>query len=665
MEFTKKPFEMVSNYQPAGDQPQAIAELLDGLKEGKKDQVLQGATGTGKTFTMANIIQANQKPTLVLAHNKTLAMQLYYELKDLFPNNRVEYFVSNFDFFQPEAYLPSRDLYIDKTAKQNMELDMMRLSAMNALLTHSDTIVVASVAAIYALQDPKTYSDAFFEIRVGQKISKRELLTFLVKTGYLRNEIENAPGTFSAKGDVIKIIPAWVSSTLYRISMFGDDVEAIDLIDGTTGAVMDHVSYVSIFPAMAYVTPEDKLKKAIENIRDELHHRTKYFEDKGLLLEAQRIKQRTNYDLESLEEFGFCAGIENYSAQLEFRKPGQMPYTLLDYFPKKDFLTIIDESHMMIPQIRGMFNTDKSRKETLVAYGFRLPSAIDNRPLNFDEFRDKLSQVIYTSATPGDYELGLTHGQVVDQIIRPTGLLDPVIEVRPTENQIEDLITEIKARAKKKERTLITTLTIRMSEDLTTYLQERNIKVAYLHSELKTFERTEIINDLRKGVYDAVVGVNLLREGLDIPEVSLVAILDADKQGFLRNTRSLIQTVGRAARNADGKVIFYADTISQAMQETMDETARRREVQSAFNQAHNITPTTVYKKIQESALSEHTKKEVAALRDKKHKKERATAFDKVINDLRANMVKAAKELDFETAATLRDTIIELENERED
>jgi excinuclease ABC subunit B len=447
--------------------------------------------------------------------------------------------------------------------------------------------------------------------------------------------------------------------------MFGDDVEAIDLIDGTTGAVMDHVSYVSIFPAMAYVTPEDKLKKAIENIRDELHHRTKYFEDKGLLLEAQRIKQRTNYDLESLEEFGFCAGIENYSAQLEFRKPGQMPYTLLDYFPKKDFLTIIDESHMMIPQIRGMFNTDKSRKETLVAYGFRLPSAIDNRPLNFDEFRDKLSQVIYTSATPGDYELGLTHGQVVDQIIRPTGLLDPVIEVRPTENQIEDLITEIKARAKKKERTLITTLTIRMSEDLTTYLQERNIKVAYLHSELKTFERTEIINDLRKGVYDAVVGVNLLREGLDIPEVSLVAILDADKQGFLRNTRSLIQTVGRAARNADGKVIFYADTISQAMQETMDETARRREVQSAFNQAHNITPTTVYKKIQESALSEHTKKEVAALRDKKHKKERATAFDKVINDLRANMVKAAKELDFETAATLRDTIIELENERED
>jgi len=665
MEFTKKPFEMVSNYKPAGDQPQAIAELLDGLKEGKKDQVLQGATGTGKTFTMANIIQANQKPTLVLAHNKTLAMQLYYELKDLFPNNRVEYFVSNFDFFQPEAYLPSRDLYIDKTAKQNMELDMMRLSAMNALLTHSDTIVVASVAAIYALQDPKTYSDAFFEIRVGQKISKRELLTFLVKTGYLRNEIENAPGTFSAKGDVIKIIPAWVSSTLYRISMFGDDVEAIDLIDGTTGAVMDHVSYVSIFPAMAYVTPEDKLKKAIENIREELHHRTKYFEDKGLLLEAQRIKQRTNYDLESLEEFGFCAGIENYSAQLEFRKPGQMPYTLLDYFPKKDFLTIIDESHMMIPQIRGMFNTDKSRKETLVAYGFRLPSAIDNRPLNFDEFREKLSQVIYTSATPGDYELGLTHGQVVDQIIRPTGLLDPIIDVRPTENQIEDLITEIKARAKKKERTLITTLTIRMSEDLTTYLQERNVKVAYLHSELKTFERTEIINDLRKGVYDAVVGVNLLREGLDIPEVSLVAILDADKQGFLRNTRSLIQTVGRAARNADGKVIFYADTISQAMQETMDETARRREVQSAFNKEHNITPTTVYKKIQESALSEHTKKEVAALRDKKHKKERATAFDKVINDLRANMVKAAKELDFETAATLRDTIIELENERED
>jgi excinuclease ABC subunit B len=449
---------------------------------------------------------------------------------------------------------------------------------------------------------------------------------------------------------------------MFRISLYGDDVEMIDYLDARTGALLEHLRTTTVFPAMAYVTPEDQLQEAINNIRKELVDRVAYFKDQGLLLEAQRIEQRTNYDLESLSEFGFCPGMENYSAQLEFRKRGQMPYTLLDYFGK-DFLTIIDESHMMIPQIRGMFNTDRSRKETLVSYGFRLPSAIDNRPLNFDEFRDKLDQVIYTSATPGDYELGLTKGKYIQQIIRPTGLVDPIIEVHPTANQIENLIVEISERAKKNERTLITTLTIRMSEDLTTYLQERKIKVAYLHSELKTFERSEIINDLRKGVYDAVVGVNLLREGLDIPEVSLVAILDADKQGFLRNTRSLIQTVGRAARNAHGKVFFYADTISDAMRETMDETSRRREVQLIYNKKHHIIPKTVFKKIQESALTQVAKREVDGLRKKRNKAEKKAAFQKVIDDLREKMLLAAKELDFETAANLRDTIIELENEK--
>jgi len=662
MKYQFRKFNLQSDYKPAGDQPEAIKALMSGINKNVKDQVLLGATGTGKTFTMANIINQVNKPTLILAHNKTLAMQLYYELKDFFPDNRVEYFVSNFDFFQPEAYLPSRDLYIDKTAKQNMELDMMRLSAMNALMIRSDTIVVASVASIYALQDPKTYFDAFFEISVGQKISKKKLLSFLVKTGYVRNEIENAPGTFSAKGDVIKIIPAWISQTMFRISLFGDDVEMIDYLDARTGAVLEHIRTTTVFPAMAYVTPEHKLKKAIANIREELKERLKDFKEQGLLLEAQRLEQRTNYDLESLEEFGFAPGMENYSAQLEFRKPGQMPYTLLDYFGD-DFLTIIDESHMMIPQIRGMFNTDRSRKETLVEYGFRLPSAIDNRPLNFEEFRNKMHQVIYTSATPGEYELELTHGKFVQQIIRPTGLVDPTIDVRPTKNQIEDLIVEIKERAKKNERTLITTLTIRMSEDLTTYLQERNIKVAYLHSELKTLERSEILNDLRKGVYDAVVGVNLLREGLDIPEVSLVAILDADKQGFLRNTRSLIQTVGRAARNAHGKVIFYADTISTAMQETIDETDRRRKIQIAYNKKHHIVPKTVYKKMLDSVLTEAAKREIAELNSKRSKKQKRESFEKVIEDLRQKMLKAAKELDFETAATLRDTIIELENEK--
>ena len=658
-----KQFELKAPYLPSGDQPKAIERLLTGIKQGKKDQVLLGATGTGKTFTMANIIDKLNKPTLVLAHNKTLAMQLYYELKEFFPNNRVEYFVSNFDFYQPEAYVPAKDLYIDKDARQNMELDMMRLSAMNALMTRSDTIVVASVAAIYAEQDPREYSKLFFELNVGQKISKRDLLTFLVRTGYVRNEIENAPGTFSAKGDVIKIVPGWMSSEMFRISLFGDEIEEISVMNSTTGGVSGHSRTVTIFPAQDYITSEERLKGAVENIAKELEERLKYFRDKGLLLEAQRLEQRTKYDLEALSEFGFCSGIENYSAQLDFRAPGVAPYSLIDYFGD-DFLTIIDESHMMIPQIRGMFNTDRSRKTTLIDYGFRLPSALDNRPLNFEEFTSALQTTIYTSATPGDYELSLTNNETVQQIIRPTGLLDPVIEVRPSNGQIDDLIEEIRLRAQKKERVLITTLTIRMSEDLTTYLQEKAVKVAYLHSELKTLERSEIINDLRKGVYDCVVGVNLLREGLDIPEVSLVAILDADKQGFLRNARSLIQTVGRAARNAEGKVIFYADTMSPAMQECINETARRRTIQEEYNRVHNITPTTVYKKVIESQLTQRTRKEIEKVNKAKSSKEKRSALERLLADLRQEMLAAAKELDFERAADLRDTIIELEGQKE-
>ncbi|WP_027063565.1 excinuclease ABC subunit UvrB [Mesoplasma seiffertii] len=663
MEFKKdNRFKLVSKYQPAGDQPKAIAQLLEGIAKGKKDQVLLGATGTGKTFTMANIIANQNRQTLVLAHNKTLAMQIYYELKEFFPENRVEYFVSNFDFFQPEAYLPSKDLYIDKDARQNIELDMMRLSAMNALMTRNDTIVVASVASIYAAQDPGVYSKSFFELNVGQKLSKKELLMFFVKTGYTRNDIENAPGTFSVKGDVIKIVPGWTANIMFRISMFGEEIEMIDVLDTLTGSYIDRTRTITVFPAQAYVTPEDKLKQACENIRQEMVQRVNEFTEQGLLLEAQRLEQRTKYDLESLEEFGFCSGIENYSAQLDFREKGQTPYTLLNYF-QNDFLTIIDESHMMIPQVRGMYNTDRSRKETLVKYGFRLPSALDNRPLNFEEFTSLLNTTIYTSATPGEYETLLTNGEVVEQIIRPTGLLDPIIEVKPSQGQIEDIIEQITLRKQRNERVFITTLTIRMSEDLTSYLQERGIKVAYLHSELKTLERSEILNDLRKGVYDAVVGVNLLREGLDLPEVSLVCILDADKQGFLRNTRSLIQTTGRAARNANGLVIFYADTISKAMQETMDETSRRREIQHQYNLKHNITPKTIIKSIGETMLTEKARQNINELNKVKGTKNKKLAIQKVIDGLRKEMLQAAKDLDFETAATLRDTIIELEGQK--
>ncbi|AXK50744.1 excinuclease ABC subunit UvrB [Spiroplasma alleghenense] len=653
-------FKLVTDYQPAGDQPEAIKQLIKGLENKEKHQVLLGATGTGKTFTIANIINQTNRQTLVLAHNKTLAMQLYIELKEFFPENRVEYFVSNFDFFQPEAYLPSRDLYIDKDAKINQELDMMRLSAMNGLMLRKDTIVVASVAAIYASQNPEEYGAVFFELKVGEVLSKKELLGFLIKTGYVRNEIETVRGTFSANGDVIKIVPSWTDQIVYRISMFGNEIESIETLEPYNNKVVQRMSLATIFPATSYVTPEDKMKTVIENIREELKNRLTELRTEGKMLEAQRLEQRTNYDLESLSEFGTVSGIENYSAHLDFRPAGVPPYTLLDYF-EKDFLTIIDESHMMIPQTRGMSNTDYSRKKNLVDYGFRLPSAMDNRPLNFEEFSNKLKQVIYTSATPGDYEMELTNNKFVQQIIRPTGLLDPIIEVRPTENQIENIIEEILKRREKNERVFITTLTIRMSEDLTSYLQERNIKVAYLHSELKTIERTTVLNDLRKGVYEAVVGVNLLREGLDLPEVSLVCILDADKQGFLRNTRSLIQTTGRAARNASGLVIFYADQVSKAMAETIDETTRRREIQQAYNLKHNITPKTILKKISDFGIDDATRKQIIDITKRKANAAKDKK-DKIIKQLRADMIAAAKELNFEKAAQIRDVIIELEGQ---
>ncbi|AEM68495.1 excinuclease ABC subunit UvrB [Mycoplasma putrefaciens] len=655
-------FKLVTKFNASGDQGQAIQQLNQAIKSNQKHQVLLGATGTGKTFTIANVIAQNNKQTLVLAHNKTLAMQLYYELKELFPENRVEYFVSNFDFFQPEAYIPAKDLYIDKDARQNMELDMMRLSACNALLTRNDTIVVASVAAIFALQNPLEYASAFFELKLGQKIARKELLNWLVRTGYARNDLESELGSFSAKGDVIKIVPGWANNIMFRISLFNDEIEMIDILNSITGAVIDRTSTVSIFPAQAYVTDQNKMKMICQNIRNEMIERVAHLKSENKLLEAQRLEQRTKYDLESLEEFGYCSGIENYSSHLDLRVPGQRPYVLLDYF-KGDFLTIIDESHITLPQIRGMFNTDRSRKTTLVEYGFRLPSALDNRPLDFDEFNSLLNQVIYTSATPGDYELDLVDHRVVQQIIRPTGLLDPIIEIRPTENQVDDIISEIHKRIKVNERVFITTLTIRMSEDLTNYLQQRDIKVAYLHSELKTLERSEILNDLRKGVYDVVVGVNLLREGLDLPEVSLICILDADKQGFLRNYRSLIQTVGRVARNEHGKAIMYADSTSQAMQQAIDETNRRRQIQQEYNQKNNIVPKTVSKQIVESVLSKKSKQAIEKAKKIRNSKQKLETLQKAIDDLRQEMLLAAKELDFERAAVLRDTIIELENQK--
>ena len=654
-------FKLVSEYSPMGDQPTAIKKLVEGIRAGQKEQVLLGGTGTGKTFTVSNVIAEVNKPTLVLAHNKTLAGQLYSELKEFFPENRVEYFVSNFDFYQPEAYIPKSDVYIDKTAQTNYEIEMLRSAAMNSLLERRDTIVVASVASIYGLGNPEQYREMIFSLRVGQEIDRKELLTYLVDRQYQRNDIEQSKGTFRVRGDVIEIVPGHTESWLIRIELFGDEVERISEADPLTGKTLGSYKTYTIYPAYGYVTRKDQMLKACDTIAEELKERLKYFEEGMKPLEYERLDQRTRHDIEMLREVGMCPGIENYSRHIDGRQAGQRPYTLIDYFPD-DFLMIVDESHVMLPQVRGMFNGDRSRKETLVEYGFRLPSALDNRPLRFEEFEKIINQVIYVSATPGDYELERTNGTFAEQIIRPTGLLDPIIEVRPSKNQIDDIISEINDRIEKNERVLITTLTKRMAEDLSAYLKEMGMKVAYLHSDTKTLERTEILRDLRLGKYDVLIGINLLREGLDLPEVSLVCILDADKEGFLRSQRSLIQTIGRAARNAHGKVIMYGDNMTDSMKKPIDETSRRREIQEEYNREHHITPQTIHKEIRDLIQGKETIDEATSLL-KKGKKADKKAKKKLIDDLEKEMKQAAKVLDFERAMELRDMIMELKGEK--
>lgn len=650
-------FELVSPYPPAGDQPEAISELVEGIKEGKKHQVLLGATGTGKTYTISNVIAQVNKPTLVFAHNKTLASQLYSELKEFFPNNRVEYFVSYFDYYQPEAYMPKTDTYIDKNTKTNAELDMLRMAAVNSVLHRRDTIIVASVACIYGASNPDQYRDMIDTIRVGEVIDRQELLTKLINQQYKRNDVDQVRGTFRVRGDVIEIAPGHTDSFLIRIEMFGDEIERICEVEPLTGKLIQAYNLYNIYPASGYATSMDIIHRAANDIEAELKERAAYFDEMGKPLEKERLVQRCTYDVEALREFGVCPGIENYSRHIDGRKAGETPYTLFDYFPD-DFLMIVDESHVSLPQIRGMYNGDRARKETLVEYGFRLPSALDNRPLTFSEFEQKAPQSIYVSATPGDYELEQTQGEIVEQIIRPTGLLDPIVEVRPTQGQIDDLVAEIKERIARGERTLVTTLTVRMAEDLTEYLKNLDIKVAWLHHEVKTIERTEIIQDLRKGKYDVLVGINLLREGLDIPEVSLITILDADKEGFLRSKRSLIQIIGRAARNAQGKVIMYGDSITESMQYAIDETARRRAIQMDYNEKHGIVPKTILKPIREVVHSKETKQMTAKYLKKKQKlsKKDTAAY---IADLEKEMCEAAAALDFERAAELRDMVMEL------
>mgnify|MGYP003175005051 FL=1 len=591
-------FKLESKYKPSGDQPEAIKELVEGLEEGKKEQVLLGATGTGKTFTIANVIEKVNKPTLVLAHNKTLAGQLYSELKEFFPNNHVEYFVSYYDYYQPEAYVPSTDTYIEKDSSINDEIDELRHRATSSLLSSRDVIVVASVSCIYGIGEVEEYKNKMLTLSVGKEIERNEVLTKLVDMLYERNDLDFKRGTFRVRGDIVEIIPAYENKKGYRIEFFGDEIDKISEIDALTGVSLTSKKTISLFPASHFVVSDEKLKEAIKRIKKELAERLTELKNSNKLLAAERLEQRTNYDLEMLEETGFCSGIENYSAPMAGRNPGETPTTLMDFFPD-DYLLVVDESHVTLPQVRGMYNGDRARKMNLVDYGFRLPSALDNRPLKYDEFEKKINQVIYISATPGDLELAHCHNKYVEQIIRPTGLLDPTIEVRGSEGQIDDLVGEINERIKKNERVLITTLTIRMSEELTNYLKELDIKVAYLHSEIKSLERLQIIHDLRVGKYDVLVGINLLREGLDIPEVSLIAILDADKEGFLRSSRSLIQIIGRCARNANGNVIMYADKITDSMKEAIEETERRRKIQQQYNISHNIIPQTIKKEIRE------------------------------------------------------------------
>ncbi|MCI1594440.1 MAG: excinuclease ABC subunit UvrB [Pediococcus pentosaceus] len=653
-------FELVSKYQPTGDQPTAINELVDGIKSGEKEQILLGATGTGKTFTISNIIQKVNKPTLILSHNKTLAGQLYGEFKQFFPNNAVEYFVSYYDYYQPEAYVPSSDTYIEKDSSINDEIDELRHSATSSLLERNDVIVVASVSSIFGLGDPREYQDQALTLRVGQEIDRNKLLRELVDIQYDRNDIDFQRGRFRVHGDVVEIFPAANDAHSIRVEFFGDEIDRMREMDALTGEIIGDRDHITIFPATHFMTNEDRMEHAIKNIEAELKDRLEELDGEGKLLEAQRLRQRTTYDIEMLKEMGYTNGIENYSRHMDGRKPGEAPYTLLDFFPD-DFLLVVDESHVTMPQVRGMYNGDRARKQQLVDYGFRLPSALDNRPLKLEEFEKHINQVVYMSATPGDYENERTNN-VVQQIIRPTGLLDPIIEVRPIMGQMDDLLGEINQRIEKDERVFVTTLTKKMAEDLTDYLKDMGIKVAYLHSDIKTLERTRIIRDLRVGKYDVLVGINLLREGIDVPEVSLVAILDADKEGFLRNTRSMIQVAGRAARNENGHVIMYADHMTKSMQETIDETARRRTIQEAYNREHGITPHTIKKDIR-SLISSTSDTEDKGKKDDFLDVDFADMDSKdqkeMIANLEDQMRAAAKKLDFEKAANLRDTVLEL------
>lgn len=655
-------FKLHAPYKPMGDQPEAVDKLVAGIEAGMRHQVLLGATGTGKTFTIANVIQRVQKPTLVMCHNKTLAAQLYAEFREFFPENAVEYFVSYYDYYQPEAYVPSQDLYIEKETEINEEIDRLRLAATTAIISRKDVIVVASVSAIYGLGSPEAYSSVVMEIVRGKEYRRNVLLRQLVESHYSRNDLELRPGVFRLRGDTLEVFPAYEKDLAYRISFFGDEVERITMLNPLTGEIIDEMEEVDIYPAKHFITEEERLKKAICDIEEELEARLNYLKKEGKLLEAQRLEQRTRYDLEMLREIGYCSGIENYSRHLDQRPAGSPPWTLMDFLPS-DYLLVIDESHMTVPQIRGMYNGDRSRKETLVEFGFRLPSALDNRPLTFEEFQAKMGHTIYTSATPGPFEMGRAD-QVVEQIIRPTGLIDPEVEVRPVQGQVDDLIGEIRERTARGERVLVTTLTKRMAEDLSEYLKDLDIKVHYLHSEVETLDRVSILRDLRMGVYDVIVGINLLREGLDLPEVSMVAILDADKEGFLRSGTSLIQTIGRAARNVNGKVIMYADRITGAMREAIDETNRRREKQKEYNREHGIQPASIVKEIYDltERLSEHAVvSDGQAGYDTKNTITRIPENElrRLISETERKMREAAEKLEFERAALLRDQVLEL------